>query len=148
MILSNNKKYTYLFFLLSLLISFYLGENSSGGSKLDAISGKLFISVFSDNYMDGVRFFINTGHDHFPFFYMLISWFEKFMSPVLVGLLYVIISSTIPLIFYNILKKKFTYSDKNILYLLSLILFFSPYIRSSAAWLTTDNLGIIDKGIT
>ena len=147
MFLSNNKKYTYLFFLLSLLISFYFSENSSGGSKLDAISGKLFISVFSDNYMDGVRFFINTGHDHFPFFYMLISWFEKFMSPVLVGLLYVIISSTIPLIFYNILKKKFTYSDKNILYLLSLILFFSPYIRSSAVWLTTDNLGIIFFGL-
>ena len=147
MTLSNNKKYTYLFFLLSLLISFYFGENSSGGSKLDAISGKIFISVFSDNYMDGVRFFINTGHDHFPFFYMLISWFEKFMSPVLVGLLYVIISSTIPLIFYNILKKKFTYSDKNILYLLSLILFFSPYIRSSAVWLTTDNLGIIFFGL-
>ena len=147
MTLSNNKKYTYLFFLLTLLVSFYYGENSSGGSRLDAKSGKMFISVFSDNYMNGVRFFINTGHDHFPFFYILISWFEKFMSPLLIGLLYVIVSSTIPLIFYNILKKKFTYSDKNILYLLSLILFFSPYIRSSAVWLTTDNLGIIFFGL-
>ena len=147
MTLSNNKKYTYLFFLLTLLISFYYGENSSGGSRLDAKSGKMFISVFSDNYMNGVRYFINTGHDHFPFFYILISWFEKFMSPLLIGLLYVIVSSTIPLIFYNILKKKFTYSDKNILYLLSLILFFSPYIRSSAVWLTTDNLGIIFFGL-
>ena len=147
MTLSNNKKYTYLFFLLTLLISFYYGENSSGGSRLDAKSGKMFISVFSDNYMNGVRYFINTGHDHFPFFYILISWFEKFMSPLLISLLYVIISSTIPLIFYNILKKKFTYSDKNILYLLSLILFFSPYIRSSAVWLTTDNLGIIFFGL-
>ena len=119
MTLSNNKKYTYLFFLLTLLISFYYGENSSGGSRLDAKSGKMFISVFSDNYMNGVRFFINTGHDHFPFFYILISWFERFMSPFLIGLLYVIISSTIPLIFYNILKKKFTYSDKNTLFLLS-----------------------------
>ena len=147
MTLSNNKKYTYLFFLLTLLISFYYGENSSGGSRLDAKSGKMFISVFSNNYMNGVRFFINTGHDHFPFFYILISWFEKFMSPLLIGLLYVIVSSTIPLIFYNILKKKFTYSDKNILYLLSLILFFSPYVRSSAVWLTTDNLGIIFFGL-
>ena len=147
MTLSNNKKYTYLFFLLTLLISFYYGENSSGGSRLDAKSGKMFISVFSDNYMNGVRYFINTGHDHFPFFYILISWFEKFISPLLIGLLYVIVSSTIPLIFYNILKKKFTYSDKNILYLLSLILFFSPYIRSSAVWLTTDNLGIIFFGL-
>ena len=147
MTLSNNKKYTYLFFLLTLLISFYYGENSSGGSRLDAKSGKMFISVFSDNYMNGVRYFINTGHDHFPFFYILISWFEKFMSPLLIGLLYVIVSSTIPLIFYNILKKKFTYSDKNILYLLSLILFFSPYVRSSAVWLTTDNLGIIFFGL-
>ena len=147
MTLSSNKIYIYLFFLISLLISFYLGENSSGGARLDAMSKEVFISVFSESYMDGVRFFINTGHDHFPFFYMLISWFEKFMSPVLVGLLYVVISSTIPLIFYNILKKKFTHSDKNILYLLSLILFFSPYIRSSAAWLTTDNLGIIFFGL-
>ena len=147
MILSSNKIYIYLFFLISLLISFYLGENSSGGARLDAMSKEVFISVFSESYMDGVRFFINTGHDHFPFFYMLISWFEKFMSPVLVGLLYVVISSTIPLIFYNILKKKFTHSDKNILYLLSLILFFSPYIRSSAVWLTTDNLGIIFFGL-
>ena len=147
MTLSSNKIYIYLFFLISLLISFYLGENSSGGARLDAMSKEVFISVFSESYMDGVRFFINTGHDHFPFFYMLISWFEKFMSPVLVGLLYVVISSTIPLIFYNILKKKFTHSDKNILYLLSLILFFSPYIRSSAVWLTTDNLGIIFFGL-
>jgi len=147
MTLSNNKKYTYLFFLLTLLVSFYYGENSSGCSRFYAIIGKMFISFFSDNYMNGVRFFINTGHDHFPFFYILISWFEKFMSPLLIGLLYVIVSSTIPLIFYNILKKKFTYSDKNILYLLSLILFFSPYIRSSAVWLTTDNLGIIFFGL-
>ena len=142
-----NKKYTYLFFLFSLLISFYFGEDSAGGAELDYVSSKFFTKVFSDGYMNGILYFINTGHDHFPFFYIFISTLEKLTNPITVHLLYLLISSLIPLIFYNILKKKFTYVDRNILYLLSLILFFSPYLRSSAVWLTTDNLGIIFFGL-
>jgi hypothetical protein len=142
-----NKKYTYLFFLFSLLISFYFGENSSGGSELDYVSSKTFTKVFSDGYIGGILYFINIGHDHFPFFYIFIYALERFTNSITVHFLYLLISSLIPLIFYNILKKKFTYVDKNILYLLSLILFFSPYLRSSAVWLTTDNLGIIFFGL-
>jgi len=142
-----NKKYTYLFFLFSLLISFYFGEDSSGGSELDYVSSKIFTKVFSYGYIGGILHFINIGHDHFPFFYIFIYILERFTNSITVHFLYLLISSLIPLIFYNILKKKFTYVDKNILYLLSLILFFSPYLRSSAVWLTTDNLGIIFFGL-
>jgi hypothetical protein len=142
-----NKKYTYLFFLFSLLISFYFGEDSSGGSELDYVSSKIFTKVFSDGYIGGILYFINTGHDHFPFFYIFIYTLEKLTNSITVHFLYLLISSFIPLIFYNILRKKFTHVDKNILYLLSLILFFSPYLRSSAVWLTTDNLGIIFFGL-
>ena len=142
-----NKKYTYLFFLFSLLISFYFGEDSSGGSELDYVSSKIFTKVFSDGYIGGILYFIDNGHDHFPFFYILISILEKSTNSITVHFLYLLISSFIPLIFYNILKKKITYANKNTLYLLSLILFLSPYVRSSAVWLTTDNLGIIFFGL-
>ena len=72
------------------------------------------------------------------------------MSPLItdlrfsiVSLLYLIISSTLPLIIYNLLKVKFRKTDKNYLFYLSLLIFLSPFFRSSAVWLTNDNLALV-----
>ena len=55
---------------------------------------------------------------------------------------YILICSSLPIFFYLILKKKFK-SNKNILFFLSLIIFLSPYFRSSSIWLLGDNLSLI-----
>jgi len=41
------------------------------------------------------------------------------------------------------LKKKFSRVNTNTLFALSLLIFFSPYFRSSAVWLTNDNLALL-----
>ena len=139
----NRKLYIYFFFLVSLLISSYLGENSSGGSKLDNIITRQFINGFYVSFNYGIERFISTGQVHSPVFYYLIYALEKYTNTSIVSILYVLISSFIPIIFYIILKKKFKKIDRTKLFFLSLIVFLSPYLRSSASWVTTDNLATL-----
>lgn len=144
MILNKNYRfYIYIFCIFSLIISSVFNENSSGGSKLDYIITKQYVENFSFNFNKGIKYFIISGQDHSPVFYILASFIEKNLGKFFFQYSYLLISALIPLIFYISLKKKFKKTNKNILFLLSLIIFFSPYFRSSAVWMTTDNLAII-----
>ena len=144
MILNKNQKiYFYLFGIFSLIISSIMGENSSGGSKLDKEITRQFIDNFLISFNNGIEYFINSGQVQSPIFYILISIIEKTLGFNFLKYSYLLISSVIPAIFYMSLKKKFIGADKSILFLISLIIFFSPYFRSSATWITTDNLAII-----
>jgi hypothetical protein len=144
MILNKNQKiYFYLIGIFSLLISSIMGENSSGGSKLDNEITRQFIDNFLISFDNGIKYFINSGQVQSPIFYVLASFIEKSLGFNFLKFLYLFISSLIPAIFYISLKKKFIKINENILYLLSLIIFLSPYFRSSAVWVTTDNFAII-----
>ena len=144
MILNKNQKiYFYLIGIFSLLISSIMGENSSGGSKLDNEITRQFIDNFLISFDNGIKYFINSGQIHSPIFYILASFIEKILGFNFLKYSYLFISSLIPAIFYISLKKKFIRTDKNIFFLLSLIIFLSPYFRSSAVWVTTDNFAII-----
>ena len=144
MILNKNQQiYFYLIGIFSLIISSIMGENSSGGSKLDNEITRQFIDNFLISFDNGIKYFINSGQVQSPLFYVLASIIEKTLGVTFLKYSYLFISSIIPAIFYISLKKKFTGIDKNILFLLSLIIFFSPYFRSSAVWVTTDNFAII-----
>ncbi len=144
MILNKNQKiYFYLFGIFSLVISSIMGENSSGGSKLDNEITRHFIDNFSISFDNGIKYFINSGQVQSPIFYILASFIEKILGFNFLKYSYLFISSLIPVIFYISLKKKFIRINENILFLLSLIIFLSPYFRSSAVWVTTDNFAII-----
>lgn len=139
----NTKFYIYILFVVSLFISSIFGENSSGGSKLDSEITRQFIDAFSKNFDNGINHFIKTGQIQSPFFYFIISISEKYLGKPFLNIIYIILSSCIPIIFYISLKKKFRNIDKNILFFISLIIFLSPYMRSSAVWITNDNLAIL-----
>ncbi len=144
MILNKNQKiYFYLFGIFSLVISSIMGENSSGGSKLDNEITRQFIDNFLISFDNGIKYFINSGQVQSPIFYILASFIEKILGFNFLKYSYLFISSLIPAIFYISLKKKFIRINENILFLLSLIIFLSPYFRSSAVWVTTDNFAII-----
>ncbi len=128
---------------LSLLLSLYFGENSSGGAYKDFLSTQKYLSVFQNDILNGFKVFILEDRIHLPFFYLLKSKLLKVFSPLIVSILYLIISSLIPLFFYKILKKKYINVDKNYLFFLSMIIFFSPYFRSSAVWITNDNIALL-----
>jgi hypothetical protein len=139
----NQKVYIYFFCFFSLILSSFLGENSSGGSRLDNQITRQFIVQFSSNYLNGIQYFISSGQIQSPLFYILIASIEKIFNEFFIKYLYLIISSSISLVFYTSLKKKFQTVNKHNLFILSLIIFFSPFFRSSAVWITTDNLAIL-----
>ena len=142
--LSIEKKILIFFTLfLSLMISFHLGENSSGGSKHDYLNTEIYINAFKIDFFSGLEIFKSRDEMHSPFFYIIVANLSKIFGDTLVKYFYLIISSLIPLIFYMSLKKKFLRTNFDYLFFLSLLIFLSPYFRSSAVWLTTDNLALL-----
>jgi hypothetical protein len=131
----------YIFFFTSLLISYSLGENSSGGSYLDYKSTQKFIEAFDQNLFDGFRWFITNDQIHFPFFYILKYYLIKFFSQTIVHIIYIFLSSLIPYFLFKSIYLKFPECDKKIILLFSCVVFLSPHFRSSAVWITSDNLG-------
>ena len=108
----NTKFYIYILFVVSLFISSIFGENSSGGAYLDFISTKEFIDAFESGYLNGFKWFLSFGQIHLPFFYLLKSILRDFFSHLEMHVLYIFISSMVPLVFYKVLKKKYINSDK------------------------------------
>ena len=135
----------YLILVLSLFVSFYFRENSSGGSKMDFNYMYPFIEKFLFNMNEGFLFYLSDDGSkiHSPFFYIIVSIFLRFFVELTyVNYLYLLISSVLPLIFYKILSFKFKV-EKNYLFFISLVIFFSPYFRSSAVWILGENLSLI-----
>jgi len=135
----------YLILVLSLFVSFYFRENSSGGSKMDFNYMYPFIEKFSFNINEGFLFYLSDDGSkiHSPFFYIIISIFLRFFVELsYINYFYLLISSVLPLIFYKILGFKFKV-EKNYLFFISLVIFFSPYFRSSATWILSENLSLI-----
>ena len=142
--LSLNKKISiYLLLFTSVIVSYLLGENSSGGSQHDYLSTKKYIDTFQIDFYEGMKLFKESSELHLPFFYLIIGNISKIIGINVLHYLYLIISSLIPYVFYKVLKKKFTDANYDVLFFLSIIIFLSPYFRSSAVWLTTDNLALL-----
>ena len=142
-ILYNLRTLSFFFLSLTLCISFYLGENSSGGAKYDHSVTQEFIILFSDNLENAYDVYRPSVNPHLPFYYLILGKLSNFVDLNILRFLYLLISITLPLIFYKILKLTFKNQNKNILFFISLIIFLSPYFRSSAIWLTNDNLTLI-----
>ncbi len=134
----------------SLLIGLALEENSSGGAKIDFEYLFPFVEGFSLSFKDGLDTYLSNTASiiHSPVFYILISFIYKLIDNILITkVLYIFFCSFLPLIFFFILKDKFKL-NKNILFIFSLIIFLSPYFRTSAIWLLGDNLSLIFFGLS
>jgi len=144
MLINKNQQISlYLLCFFSLTISLIIEENSSGGSKLDSEITRQFVDSFSINFSYGIEYFVNSGQVQSPIFYIILAYFEKILGKFFLKYFYLLISALVPIVFYTSLKKKFQNIDKNYLFLISLIIFLSPFFRSSAVWMTTDNLAIL-----
>ena len=65
------KEYIFLVAFLSLFLSYYFGENSSGGAYLDFKSTKKFVDAFDSGFVYGLNWFLSFGQIHLPFFIYL-----------------------------------------------------------------------------
>jgi len=135
----------YTLFVLSLFIGFILQENSSGGAKIDHDFFQIYINFFYLDFYDGLEKFLENPSTiiQLPVFYIIISFFLKIIDNLVVLKFgYILICSFLPLIFFLILKKKFQF-EKEFLFYFSLLIFLSPYFRTSSIWLLGDNLSLI-----
>ena len=140
------KKLTiYLIFVLSVFLGFYFSENASGGAKIDYKYLLPFIKKFSIDFESGLELFTSNRASliHSPAFYIINGFFLKITGDIfLVKIFYILVSCSLPYVFYLILKKKYQVENDYIFYF-SLIIFFSPYFRGSAIWLLGDNLSLL-----
>lgn len=146
----NKKLAVYIVLTISLFLGFLFEENSSGGARYDHNYFSETIKNFSlgiqlgfDQFVKGDGGVINGSIIHSPGFYILVSLLLKlFDNLVFIQILYLVLCSTFPYIFYLILKTNYNINSDYIFYL-SLIVFLSPYFRSSSIWLLGDSLGLL-----
>ena len=101
------KTVSFLIGLFSLLAGLYLKENLAGGAKLDHDYLIPTVIAFSNSLNDGFKLFLsNLGFVvHSPVFYILAGKLIKVFGNLdNVKIFYILISSSLPLIFYQILK--------------------------------------------
>ncbi len=131
------KKEIVFFFVLysSLIISFILGENSTGGAIIDYNNQKLITSKFNENFLNTLLNYDNFSTRHSPVLIIFLSFLEKInLSDEIIRLIYLHICLFLPLIFYKILIEKFGIKNRNNLILLSCLIFLSPTFRSLSVW--------------
>ena len=140
----NRKEIIFLFFLyLTLVISFVLGENSTGGAIKDYINQKNVSQKFAHEFFQTLYEYDSFGTRHSPVLIIFLSLFEKIHLPdIFIRLIHLHLSLLLPFLFYKCLAVKFRYIDKKILLFLLSLIFLSPTFRSLAIWPDSRLLGL------
>ena len=68
------------FFSLTLLFSFFVGENSAGGTRYDHSVTSEFILLFSSNILENLQIYDPKINPHLPFFYMIFGKLHNLFS--------------------------------------------------------------------
>ena len=142
---SYMKEILFLFILyLTLIISFFFGENSTGGAIIDYNNQQSISKKFSENFLSTLLSFDSFNTRHSPVLIIFLSLFEKINLPdLLIRLIHLHICLLLPIFFYKCLILKFNHTDKRILFLLSALIFLSPTFRSLAIWPDSRLLGLV-----
>ena len=144
----NNTIFKIIIFLpiISFFVGFYLDENSAGagGYNGDIKWIKSNIKIFLDNDLRAAILHPDFFGNRTPLIYILQKIFNPFVNNYEIYRLTSFLISLIgPIIFYQLLKKKFLNVDKEILFLIASLIYLSPYYRTSAFWGLNENYGLI-----
>jgi hypothetical protein len=141
----SRKFFIYFLFVITLFVGFILNENSSGGAKIDYNFLIPFIFAFSENFIESLDLFLTNSGTliHSPVFYIFNGYLLKITGNLLlVKFFNIFLSCLLPYIVYECLKLKYEVDNK-VVFLLSLIIFLSPFFRTSAIWMLGDNLSLL-----
>ena len=131
--------------ILSYAFGFYFDENSAGMGEYAGDSDwiRKNIDIFLTNNLKDAILHPDFFGNRSPLIYIINKYlnpfysdFEKYRFTVF------IISITTPIIFYHFLKIKFYSIDKRVLFLISSLIYLSPYYRTSGYWGLNENYGI------
>ena len=124
-------------FYATIFISFYLGEDSLGGSEEDFLFHLKFIDLF--NTKDFSIALNEYGYGNYivrnsPIFYIVLSFLDNFLTLDNIRYINSLVSILIAFFFFKCLKIKYKNINENKLILVSSIVFLSPTIRSLSVW--------------
>jgi hypothetical protein len=143
---NENKLIITIIFILyvSLLVGFFLNENSTGGAYIDYSLHKKIAQSFAEDFYKTLFIFDKSGTRHSPIFLIFLSFFEKIkLDDLFIRLINLHICLFIPIIFYSILKYKFDKVNKNYLFLTSGIILLSPTYRTLSIWPDSRLYGLL-----
>ena len=133
----NFKFLLLLFFYITIIISFYLGEDSTGGAFLDYQNQSKVINEFLKDFTYAFLNYDQLPYTtrHSPVLLILISFLKKLqLNDEIIRLIYLHLNLLLPLYFFKSLEIKLKNIDKNYLLLLTCIIFLSPTFRSLSVW--------------
>ena len=142
--LTYKKELFFFFFLyVTLIISFFLGENSTGGAAIDYPANKITIQAFASEFLKTFYGWEAASTRHSPVLYIFLSLLERINLPdFLIRLIHLHLCLLLPFLFYKCLTVKFNQVDKKILLFLSCLIFLSPTFRTLAIWPDSRLLGL------
>ncbi len=135
-----------IFATLSFFIGFSIDEVSmgAGGYNGDFKFVKKSIQIFDQNSIIQAIHLFSESSNRTPLIYILHKLFNPHFTDE-IGFRYVVllISCSVPLLFYFCLREKFQQVDNQTLLLLSSVIFFNPFFRTSSFWGLEENYAII-----
>lgn len=137
--------------IISYFCGFYLNENSAGVGDyaVDSDWIKKNIQIFIFNDIKDAIFHPELFGNRPPLIYIINKLFNPFFYDFEKYRLIVFLLSLIgPIIFYQTLKIRFHTVDKRILFLISSLIYLSPYYRTSGYWGLNENYGIFTMFVT
>ena len=136
------KIFFYILFIFSLILGFSFDENLSGGAIYDYnIHKKTIENLFSNNLINGLLNYDKFSNSHSPVFIIFLNFLIS--DNELIGrLIYLIVSSSIVIIFYKKLVLKYK-TNLVSLFLLSNFFLLSPYFRSYSIWPGDETIALI-----
>ena len=132
--------------ILSYFFGFYMNENSAGAGSYEGDFKQIWnnIQIFLAN--DLVTSIQHPSYDdsRAPTAYIFHEIFNPFIkSEISFRRCVFVISTSLPILLYFCLRKKFKNEEGLILMLISSTLFLSPYFRTTAYWGLEENYGLI-----
>ena len=133
--------FIYIFFLFTLTFGLYLNEDLAGGATFDyQYHIKVVEILFDESIVYGLLNYEGVG-THSPLFIIFLKYLTQ-NSEIIGRFFYLLLSSSIVVIFYKILELKFE-TKSTLLFLLSNFFFLSPYFRSYSIWPGDETLALI-----
>jgi len=131
----------YLFFLSTLFFGLYFNEDFAGGAKYDFLIHKVAVEAFINNFNYAFLNYDQFGNDHSPIYILFLSLLIE-NNEMLGRIIYILISSLLPIIFFLILKTKFK-ANNLLLFFLSHLVLLSPYYRAVSIWPGDETISLI-----
>ena len=142
MIIAKKINVSVILIYFSLLLGFFLNEDSLGGALADYNSHAHIAEKFKSNFLYTLLNYDNLGHRHSPIFYIVKSIFLNF-GEFGQKILFLHLFLLIPIFFYKCLKIIYKKTSKDKLILISLLIILFPTFRSYSIWPDPHLLGTL-----